>query len=176
MVSISQICSTEKEIEEYFKTVKLIEEKKGKISLLYKQKEKVENDIKNNNIILKSDIQGISYDKPNVQRSNKIVSLQERALDKAVELLEERIEDIQIKIMDLETEIMDLESKSYSLGHVIDKLRKEEKEILMLIYINKLSFEDVGYILKLSKATVSRKKENTIKEIAAWKEWCKQKI
>lgn len=175
MVTISQICSTEREIEEYFKTIKLIEDKKGKVKLLYKQKDKVENDIKNSNIQLKSDIQGLSYDKPNIQKSNAIVSFQERALDKAFELLEKRLESVKAEIIYIEDEIMELESKIYYIENIVKKCSEQDQDLLKLVYTksrnNKKSYEEIGELLSMHGTTAMRQKEKLLKEITLWRSW-----
>ena len=162
MITAMEKSTAEQKIKDYYKGLREIERNKKKLEMLLRQKTEVENDISNSNISLEINLRGIAYDGLNIQITGIKSSSQERALENAISFLEKQLESLEAQVIEVKTELRILENQIHDVEYAIDQLSNEEKCILKLIYKDKKTYLQVGIILNMSHASVSRKNNKVI--------------
>ena len=121
-------------------------------------------DIKECNTDLGETMKGIDYSRDS-SGSNSISSSIERELDKAVDnILKEITYNIKDKYRTM-AKINDLKKSIDDTEILLEKLTKEELEIVELKYSDKLNDREVSESLFMARSTLQRKKEKVIQFI-----------
>lgn len=159
----------EKRLYSYYEKEELIKTIKYKIEKLEKQIEQIDEDIKNNNVIIETDLKGISYGE-RVQSSSNGTSYMERELVKAIERLEREKDYKLASISDLKREARELEESSSEIEYNIKKLNEMDLKFIELKYKKRprCSIEEVALELNMSRSAGYDKRDKLINYIGKW--------
>ncbi len=158
---------TEKKLYNYYEQEEVIKSIKYKIEKLENQVKQIEQDIKNNNVVIEEESKSITYEE-RVQSSSDGTSYAERELVRAVERLEREKDYKLAKVSDLKSDIREIEETSAAIEYNIGMLSKEDLNFIELKYKVKLSVEEVSDKLNLARSTGYNKREKLVYDIANW--------
>lgn len=167
MIDKETFRKTERKLYNYYEQEEVIKSIEYRIEKLKNQVKQIEQDIKNNNVVIEEESRSITYEE-RVQTSSNGTSYVERELVRAVERLEREKDYKLAKISDLKTEIREIEDTSAAIEYNIGMLSKEDLNFIELKYKVKLSVEEVSDELNLSRSTGYNKRERLVNNIANW--------
>ncbi|KRQ86039.1 hypothetical protein ABG79_02171 [Caloramator mitchellensis] len=160
---------TEGHLYRYYNTLKKIKALEEECKELEKQKEKIKQDLKETKVSIDTELNmGIDYSRSKIQTSNDGTSYAEKALVKEIEKLEKEWFYVRKKYLKKRIKIRELERQIYTLKCNLLMLSEENKRFLELKYGDKKSIDEIAYILNIARATVYRKREELIEDIARW--------
>lgn len=163
---------TEGHLYRYYETLKRIKALEEEIKHLEIQKDRIKKDIQEANISIETELNmGIDYSSSKVQTSNDGISYAEKALIKEIEKLEKEWIYIRKKLLKKRARIRELERQISVMKCNIAMLSEENKRFLELKYGDKKTIDDIAYTLSIARATVYRKREELIEDIANWMNW-----
>ena len=167
MIKNSILNSTEEKIRDYYRNLGEIERLEHRAKLFEKQKTDIEEDIKNSNINLQCNLQGIDYENVRVQTSN-ISSQQELAIDRAFEGLEKQLGEINFEIIETRILKRKLEKKNNDIAFILDKLNDSAKCFVSMRYKDKKSYRAIGNRLHSSEASMCRFRTDILVDVSKW--------
>jgi len=160
---------TEGMLYRYFEKLKLKEKLNYRIEVLENKIQRLEQDIKNCNINLSSDIRGIDYSKDKIQSGTTSSSI-ETELVKAIDNLEKELKQTKVKLIKAKLRLNQIEESTSNIEFAIIQLSEEAKKIIELRYgtYPKLSNIEIGMRLNMAEATIRRKRKEIVEAIAKW--------
>ncbi|AAK79878.1 DNA-directed RNA polymerase specialized sigma subunit [Clostridium acetobutylicum] len=162
--------TTERKIYNYFKKDRVINSLKHKASILKRQVDQIEQQLKTTDIEIPEESRAITYEE-RVQTSSTGESYAERTL---MNIIQKKIIERDRKkeeIADIEEQIRNIEVDSVIIGDNIESLHQYLYEPLILKYKEELPDWVVGNRLHISQSQVSRRRKKAIKKVAAWEAW-----
>ena len=158
----------ERMLYNYFIKDEIIKSKKQLIQMLEKQIDKLEEQIKTNNVKIEPELNmGISYDEK-VQTSTDGTSYAEKAVIRAVEGLEmDKAEKLE-EIFKLEKDIMDIERESKIIELNVGMLSEEDKRFIEMKYKERMSVEEIAERINLSRTAGYNKRDRIVENIIHW--------
>ncbi|WP_242957633.1 sigma-70 family RNA polymerase sigma factor [Clostridium cochlearium] len=158
----------ERMLYNYFIKDEIIKSKKQLIQMLEKQIDKLEEQIKTNNVKIEPELNmGISYDEK-VQTSTDGTSYAEKAVIRAVEGLEmDKAEKLE-EIFKLEKDIMDIERESKIIELNVGMLSEEDKRFIEMKYKERMSVEEIAERINLSRTAGYNKRDKIVENIIHW--------
>lgn len=158
----------ERMLYNYFIKDEIIKSKKELIQMLEKQIDKLEEQIKTNNVKIEPELNmGISYDEK-VQTSTDGTSYAEKAVIRAVEGLEmDKAEKLE-EIFKLEKDIMDIERESKIIELNVGMLSEEDKRFIEMKYKERMSVEEIAERINLSRTAGYNKRDKIVENIIHW--------
>lgn len=170
MIDKETFRKTESRLYRHFKQLKLIEKLKHKVLILWKQKEHIEKDIKNNNVTIETGLNmGIEYGKERVQTSPTGSSYAEQEMIKAIDKLERELLYKKKKILKINTRIREMEEQSQDMQFNLSMLNEESKRYIEFKYGER---RGIGWIANEmyagARATAYRKREELVEDIVQW--------
>lgn len=156
----------EKRLYDYFDYEYMVKAIKLKINKLEEQIKQIDDDIKNNNVIIEEESRSITYGEK-VQTSLECTSYVEREFIKAIDRLEREKVFKLARIGELKTELRKIEEEFSETECNIQKLSKFDLEFIELKYKSKprLSVEEVSNELNMSRSCAYVKRDKIINEI-----------
>lgn len=91
-----------------------------RLTILNERRDKIQQDIKNGNIKLDSNISGVGYG--TIKSNSSFVSEQERAVDHAFNMLEYNLEKVNTDIFLVENDIFELKCKNSKIKSYLEPL------------------------------------------------------
>ncbi|RXI38839.1 sigma-70 family RNA polymerase sigma factor [Clostridium tetani] len=152
----------------YFIKDDIVKSKKELIEMLENQINKLEEQIKTNNVKIEPELNmGISYDEK-VQTSTDGASYAEKAVIRAVEGLEmDKAEKLE-EVFKLEKDIMDIERESKIIELNIGMLSEEDKKFIEMKYKERMSVEEIAEKINLSRTAGYNKRDKIVENIIHW--------
>lgn len=164
MIDRSLFKSTERRLYRYYRNLMEMDKLEHKISVLEEQKEKIRQDIKETNICLEEESRSMTYEE-RVQSSSS-GSYVEKETVRQIEKLERELKEtikyslkLKVKVREIKKEIADIE-------YVVSLLGKGYKDLVIMKYRDKKSFESIGQALYISKSAACDKRNETVEAIA----------
>lgn len=160
---------TEGHLYRYYDTLNKIKALEEEIKRLEKQKEMIKKDMQEANIHIEPELNmGIDYSRTKIQTSNDGTSYAEKELIKEIEKLEKELIYVRKRLYKKKARIRELERQINTMESNISMLSEENKRFLELKYGDKKTIDEIAYILNMARATVYRKREELIEDIARW--------
>ncbi|WP_243447850.1 sigma-70 family RNA polymerase sigma factor [Clostridium tetani] len=158
----------ERMLYNYFIKDDIVKSKKELIEMLENQINKLEEQIKTNNVKIEPELNmGISYDEK-VQTSTDGASYAEKAVIRAVEGLEmDKAEKLE-EVFKLEKDIMDIERESKIIELNIGMLSEEDKKFIEMKYKERMSVEEIAEKINLSRTAGYNKRDKIVENIIHW--------
>ncbi|MFL0248869.1 sigma-70 family RNA polymerase sigma factor [Clostridium neuense] len=159
----------EKRLYSYFEREYTVKGIKLKISKLEEQITQIEEDIKNNNVIIEEESRAVTYGEK-VQTSLNYTSYAEREFVKAIERLEREKVFKLARIGELKAELRKVEEEASEIECNMHRLSKLDLEFIELKYKfkPKLSVEEVSNELNMSRSSAYIRRDKIINEIYSW--------
>lgn len=158
------------EIRSYFIRQKKIQVLNKQIATLNTQKEKIQNDIKEDNIFLISKVSSIRLDDVGSSTGKKN-SEQERAIDRAFDELEKKIINLELEIMNLEFELSNTRKDNIKIKNFFELLSEEELKIVQLKYGERKTVNFISIKLDMSVSSVYRTYNKIIKKFIDYQQY-----
>ncbi|SHF16685.1 sigma factor-like helix-turn-helix DNA-binding protein [Caloramator proteoclasticus] len=159
---------TEGMLYRYYNYKKKLGRMKHKIEILEQKRQKLSEDLRNTNIVLKSDLQSITYDKPYIQSNNDNSSQAERELERVITRLEEELKKTIKEKLKLRAKVINIEAEIADIEYAINQMNEEAKKIIEMKYGDGCSLYVIADKLNMGKSTVSRKREEIIEDFAKY--------
>lgn len=158
----------ERMLYNYFIKDDIVKSKKELIEMLENQINKLEEQIKTNNVKIEPELNmGISYDEK-IQTSTDGTSYAEKAVIRAVEGLEmDKAEKLE-EIFKLEKDIMDIERESKIIELNVGMLSEEDKKFIEMKYKERMSVEEIAEKINLSRTAGYNKRDKIVENIIHW--------
>lgn len=159
---------TEGRLYRYYRSLKEIEKLKNRVVLLWKQKEQIEQDIRNTNVKIDY-VQSGAVISERVQTSSFGTSYAEREIVNAIEKLERELLHKKRKILKLHARIREMEEQIADMDYNISMLSEEYKRFLEWKYGERKSIDWIATeMYGGARTTAYRKREELVESIAQW--------
>lgn len=169
MITDEQFRKTEGRLYRYYYQLRQIDKLKHKVCVLWKQKEQIEQDIKETNVNIEPDLNmGIDYSSERVQTSPTGASIAEREIVKELEKLAKEWQRTRNKILKTNARIREYEKQAADMEYVIGLLKEDSKHFVELKYGENKSLYDIADKLNIGKSTAGRRRKEIVEDVAKW--------
>lgn len=159
---------TEGRLYRHYRNLKEIEKLKSRVVLLWKQKEQIENDIRNTNVKIDYYQSGVGFGE-RVQTSSTGTSYAEREILSAITKLENELVEKKKKILKLHARIREKEEQIADMDYNIQMLNEEHKRLIEWKYGENKSLDWIATeMYGGARTTAYRKREELVESIAQW--------
>lgn len=157
------VIMTKQDIKKYYQSLKDINMLKDKIIKLKEQKQKIIDSINNDDFILNSELQAVSYEITGVNNSVCRSSPQDRQIEKAYKELEKQYQKITLEILQTEMLVDELQDSNFEFEFFLTDLVDEDKKIIELFFEKGKSALQIGLDLSMDRTTVAKRINKVIK-------------
>jgi len=166
---------TENKIFMYFNRDKITDSLNKKIEILDKQIESIENELRECNVTIEDESSSPSFEQK-VQTSGTGVSYAEREVMRVTELQIKRVISKQLERQKVLQQLDDIEIACNEIGWKIEEFEGEFKEILELLYKNRLGEKAIAEKMHIGQPQINKRKQQIIGKIALWDGWNIEKM
>lgn len=154
---------TKEDLKGYYRNLKEIKRLQTKVENLKMQRQKIIDNINNDNVSLNADIQAISYNNA-VASSGLCISQQEKAIDKAYEILDYKQRELYFEIVGTEVLIGNLELINTNVEYFLQTLNYEDLKLFELYFKEHKTSLQISFDLNMNVSTVYRRINKLLKE------------
>ena len=158
---------TEEKIKKYYESLKVIRQLKHRLEVYNQRKAEIENKIDNSIIKLPDSFTAVNYDGVGGS-SNLKTSPQERAVDKAFNVLERNLKEVNAEILLIEEQISNIQAENSDIEYIVKDMKPEYVNILKSLYEYKNGTLETSLKYNMDRVTVYRKKDKIINEVMKW--------
>lgn len=159
----------ENSIKEYYQRGKLIQAKERYIKDLERRLETLEKDMSNIGFFhLKSDLQGVVYDKVLVTGGQLPCSDMDRQIERIYFKLEQEKEHLTNEILLNNISIRDMKKENDMMEQALSMLNEQAQQILLFKFDKEYSYEEIANNLPLSKSNIRRKMIDILNDLSLW--------
>ncbi len=148
---------TKETLKSYYKNLREIKRLKAKIEKLREQRQKIIDDMNNDNIFLEADVRAISLDNVSSSPRGFHISQQERAIDTVYKKLYDKQNELYYEIMETELLIGELQISNVDTEYFLQTLDSEDLKLAELYFRDCKTSLQIGFKLNMSTSTVHRR-------------------
>lgn len=161
---------TENKIFKYFNRDKMTKALNDKLKILDKQIEVIDQNLRECNVCIEEESSSPSFEQK-VQTSSNGTSYAEREVMKVTELQIKRKINKQIERQKVLEQLDDMEISCNEISWKIEEFKGEFKEILELLYKDKLGEIAIAEKMHIGQPQINKRKQQIIRKIALWDGW-----